>query len=189
MSNTSLERNTGMDSLALLVSLLLMNYIGCDSKDTRPKTGDSEDEMLAAMSSQHWSIYNRPAFRSAFAKYIEIYNGTGGNMMDVDTRPTCKDARRNFTREAGNLCPAFYKLQVDETRWPKSMYQAECVCRKCMYGGRLNGKKRRSKRKFRCEKVYSHAIVIRRKCKENDCAYRLFLEAVAVACSCNMITP
>ncbi|XP_067655612.1 uncharacterized protein [Haliotis asinina] len=171
-----------MNSIGLFVGLLLWISAGCNASINSSNTPPIPEAII-----QHWSIYNRPAYRSAFAKYIPIYNGTGGNTADAEKRPNCKEMRRNFTTEAGNLCPAYFRLDVDDTRLPRVIYQAECSCRNCMYARRLSGNKRRTKKKFRCEKVYSYDFVLRQRCKVNSCGYQLFLEPVAVACSCNMV--
>ncbi|KAL4224637.1 Interleukin-17 [Mactra antiquata] len=83
----------------------------------------------------------------------------------------------NQTHERSS-CPWYYALEVDWDREPQTIVKAKCSCKRCLDGSR------RSKKGSECQEISYHLPVIRRQCEGYIYKYGIFLENVAVGCTC-----
>lgn len=82
-------------------------------------------------------------------------------------------------------CPWYYVLEVDLNREPQTIAKARCSCKRCL---EMSNSGYKSSKTSTCKEISYHMPVIRRKCVERVFKYGIYLEEIAVGCTCQRCT-
>lgn len=74
-----------------------------------------------------------------------------------------------------STCPWVWEEHVDVNRYPRSVFNARCICRRCIG----------SSARFQCEPIYSRITVLRiLECHNGLFRYESDVELVTIGCTC-----
>lgn len=133
--------------------------------------------MLAPLRSA-WEKKDRE-YHLALSRYKTPFN------MKIHGRRECPKHLQASVKEMVSTCPVFWELNHDIARVPRTIVQAQCMCKQCLVRKDEDYLKARMP-DYECRPVYFYERVLRRvDCDNNNVyIYRTVIEKIKVGCTC-----
>jgi hypothetical protein len=135
--------------------------------------------MLTQSRTIHVGNCQRPAnIENAFDRVRVELNITILPLPESSENIPCPSRTRRLHTDPQRLrstCPWVIETDVNENRYPKNVYNARCLCRRCIG----------SSSRYQCEPIYSNIIVIRLlSCHHGLLRYAQGDQLISVGCTC-----